>query len=53
MDAPYDSQNEREFEAAARKGFESLDRGEFISHEEVVARLERRFQANASSSPKA
>ncbi len=37
-------QEDAEFLAAVQKGFDSLDRGEFLSHEEVGARIQRLFQ---------
>jgi predicted transcriptional regulator len=33
------------FQAAVRRGIDQADRGELIEHDEVVARLERRFQS--------
>jgi predicted transcriptional regulator len=33
------------FVAAAQKGFDSLDRGEFLTHEEVGARIDRFFKS--------
>jgi predicted transcriptional regulator len=32
------------FLAATQKGFDSLDRGEFLTHEEVGVRIQRLFQ---------
>jgi predicted transcriptional regulator len=37
-------QDDAEFLAAVQKGFDSIDRGEFVSHEEVGARIRRLFQ---------
>ena len=34
-------QHEREFVEAVEKGLASLDRGEYITHEEVTARIEK------------
>jgi predicted transcriptional regulator len=38
-------QEDAEFLAAVQKGFDSIDRGEFLSHEEVGARIRRLFPA--------
>ncbi len=37
-------QEDAEFLAALQKGFDSLDRGEFLSHEEVGAKIQRQFK---------
>jgi predicted transcriptional regulator len=37
--------NDARFAEAVKKGFASLDRGEYLEHEEVGARLERLFQS--------
>jgi hypothetical protein len=36
-------ENEAHFIEAVRRGFDSLDRGEYLTHEEVGQRLERLF----------
>ena len=36
-------QEDAEFLAAVEKGFDSLDRGNFLSHEQVGARIQRLF----------
>ena len=36
-------ENEARFIEAVRRGLESLDRGEFVTHEDVGARIERMF----------
>lgn len=38
-------ENEADFVEAIRKGFASLDRGEYITHEEVGRRIDRLFPA--------
>ena len=37
--------HEKEFIEGAKKGFASLDRGEYLEDEEVVERIERLFQS--------
>jgi predicted transcriptional regulator len=36
-------EHEARFIEAVRRGLESLDRGEYVSHEEVGARIDRLF----------
>lgn len=36
-------ENEARFIEAVKRGLDSLDRGEYVSHEEVAARIERLF----------
>jgi predicted transcriptional regulator len=36
-------ENEAQFVEAVRRGLNSLDRGEYVPHEEVAARIERLF----------
>ena len=38
-------QHEAKFVEAVKRGLESLDRGEYVSHEEVAARIDRLFPA--------
>jgi len=38
-------EHEAEFVEAVKRGLESLDRGEYVSHEEVAARIDRLFPA--------
>ena len=38
-------EDEAEFVESVRKGFASLDRGEYLTHEEVGQRIERLFPA--------
>jgi len=38
-------EHEARFIEAVKRGMESLDRGEYVSHEEVAARIERLFQS--------
>jgi len=37
--------DEARFVAAVKKGFDSLDRGEYVTHADVGARIERLFQS--------
>ncbi|HEX9224595.1 MAG TPA: hypothetical protein VF860_14795, partial [Candidatus Acidoferrales bacterium] len=38
-------EHEARFIEAVKRGMESLDRGEYVSHEDVAARIERLFQS--------
>lgn len=38
-------EHEAKFVEAVKRGLESLDRGEYVSHEEVAARIDRLFPA--------
>jgi predicted transcriptional regulator len=38
-------EHEAKFVEAVKRGIESLDRGEYVSHEEVAARIDRLFPA--------
>jgi predicted transcriptional regulator len=38
-------EDEARFAQAVQKGFASLDRGEYVEHEEVEARIKRLFQS--------
>jgi predicted transcriptional regulator len=38
-------EHEARFIEAVKRGLESLDRGEYVSHEDVAARIERLFQS--------